>query len=302
MYKRQPCLLFLAAARICAAALPQPPFGSAWRTFTGPFDSSDPRADVYYPTGLPKGRAVPLLSFSHGLLGGGDVFSSAYIPLLLQWAKYGFVIVAPRACSKGCADTCVTLPGGDPKCFGTYYEQQLRAIEWVRNGTEGDVKEFFLPLVDHKAGYGIAGHSMGGQATLFSSSGTNSTGHNIKAAVAMHPYTHAFPAPTVPFLVFTGDDDKIAPENISKRVFLTPGGVARAQRGFVNKQGANHLEPLFWNNQNALAAYSAAWMKLYVEDVPGGVQDGINYTDLVYGGGHTSLCGGGDGMMVECDI
>ena len=123
-----PCLLFLAAARICAAALPRPPFGSAWRTFTGPFDSSDPRADVYYPTGLPKGRAVPLLSFSHGLLGGGDVFSSAYIPLLLQWAKYGFVIVAPRACSKGCADTCVTLPGGDPKCFGTYYEQQLRAM------------------------------------------------------------------------------------------------------------------------------------------------------------------------------
>ena len=27
-------------------------------------------------------------------------------------------------------------------------------------------------------------------------------------------------------------------------------------RGFVNKKGANHLEPLFWFNDKALAAYT----------------------------------------------
>jgi dienelactone hydrolase len=293
-------LFSLSPAR-CSGLPPRPPFGAARQTFTGPFDSSDARVDVYYPTtGLAEGRVVPLVSFAHGLLGGGDVMNAAYIPMLLQWAKYGFVVVAPRACSTGCKDTCVTLPGGDPACFGTFYEQQLLAIDWVREGLSADAKALLEPLVNHSVGYGIAGHSMGGQATLFSSSAANATKYNVKAAVAMHPYTHAFPAPTVPFLVFTGDKDKIAPENISKKLYTTPGGCS--QRGFVNKHGANHLEPLFWNNQNALAAYGAAWMKVHLEQVPGGVQDGINYTDLVYGRGNASLCGGGDGAMVECDL
>lgn len=59
-------------------------------------------------------------------------------------------------------------------------------------------------------GVGVIGHSMGGQASLFSSSYNAST-YNIKAAVMLHAFTHTYPAPKVPFIVFTGDKDTTAP-------------------------------------------------------------------------------------------
>lgn len=61
------------------------------------------------------------------------------------------------------------------------------------------------PGADFKWGVGIAGHSMGGQSTVFASSLGNASGSNITAAVMHHAYTHAYPAPQVPFLAFTGE-------------------------------------------------------------------------------------------------
>ena len=65
-------------------------------------------------------------------------------------------------------------------------------------------KAIFDGHVNRSVGYGVAGHSMGGQATVFSSSYGNATGHRIRAAVMHHAFTHDYPAPTVPFLAFTG--------------------------------------------------------------------------------------------------
>ena len=303
-----PVARFLLLAALCwrrpssaAHAAVKAPYGSAHKTFSGPFDSSDPRVDVFYPTGTPAGRRFTLVAWAHGLWGGGDIDWVAYTPMLKQWAAHGFVIVAPRACNNGCHDSCVSIPGG-PECFGTYYLQQIEALKWVngKNLTE-DAAALLNPLVNHTHGYGIGGHSMGGQATLFSGSYANATENKIRAAIMMHPYTHEFPSLMVPFLVMTGDADGTALPSVSRKIFETrAGNGASRDRGFVNKKGASHLEPLFWLNDEALATFSAAFMKIHVEQVTH--DEHANYTALIYGNGSGSLCGGGDGEMVECDV
>ena len=115
-------------------------------------------------------------------------------------------------CDVGCVTDCASLQH-DPPCFGNYYQRQLDAITWAQqelflNTPLYDAEP--LPLVDFSHGVGIAGHSMGGQATLFSSAYFNTSAHDIRAAVLHHAYSHTFPAPTVPYLVFTGAEDTTA--------------------------------------------------------------------------------------------
>ena len=57
--------------------------------------------------------------------------------------------------------------------------QQLLAIDWARSSAAAE-----LPI-NATAGVGVAGHSMGGQASVFAAA-YNASGYNIKAA-AMHP-------------------------------------------------------------------------------------------------------------------
>jgi hypothetical protein len=122
--------------------------------------------------------------------GGGDVDRLAYDPLLSRLASFGFVVASPRQCSMGCLEDCKTLDG-DPPCFGRYYHQQLDVFSWARNYSSADSRNVsgspadVLSRVNHSMGYGVAGHSMGGQATLFSSSFHNASEQHIKAAV-MH--------------------------------------------------------------------------------------------------------------------
>jgi hypothetical protein len=62
--------------------------------------------------------------------------------------------------------------------------QQLKALEWARAAAKNG-SDPLLSKIDLTIGTGIAGHSMGGQATLFSSAyGTKD--HDIKAAVMHH--------------------------------------------------------------------------------------------------------------------
>merc|ERR1719329_684435 len=95
-------------------------------------------------------------------------------------------------------------------------------------------------ILDVDVGVGVAGHSMGGQATLFSSSALGA-GYNIKAAVMHHAYTHSFPAPEVPFLAFTGTRDLTASPSMTHGFYNASG--ASPVKGLVNKAGANHQEP-----------------------------------------------------------
>ena len=76
-------------------------------------------------------------------------------------------------------------------------------------------------------------------------------------------------------------------------------------RGIVNKVNATHQEPTTYNDKVEpynpfLAQFSAAWIKLYLNDVK---QEGqTDFDALIHGSGPVSLCGGGDGAMEQCEV
>lgn len=256
-------------------------------------DTTDQQINVWYPKDMPAGKKVPLISYAHGLGGGGLTQRIAYEELLNGVASFGYVIVAPTSCNYGCSDKAA-LPS-DPSGFKNYYKEQLKAIDWARNLTA--VGEAPFDLVDGTAGVGIAGHSMGGQATVYSASAAGA-GYDIRAAVMHHAYTHSYPAPTVPFLAFTGTKDTTAPPKMTEGFYEAEG--AFPVRGLVNKIGATHHEPDVTDYNKLVAPYTAAWFKVFLDETP--QADGLDYHEMLFGSGEDSLCGGGDGDMQQCEL
>jgi dienelactone hydrolase len=316
------CCWCVAAALALAAptfAAPQPPavpepiekpLGTSHAVlFDDKQDESDHKLDVYYPTrpnGATSRRQYPLLAFAHGMYGGGIVQPVAYYELLHTLAGFGFVVVAPRACTIGCHCPLGTimeqsLPG-DPPCFARFYEAQLRSIEWSREqAADPSAGSAAFAELDVSAGAGVVGHSMGGQATLFSSSQKNASRYDIRAAVMHHAFTHTFPAPKIPFLAFTGTQDTTAPPFMAEKFFNAPG--ASAPRGLVNRISATHHEPDIEDYNPLLPQFTAAWFKLYLQRRP--EEFGIDFESLIWGdrdGTNASLCGGGGGRMAECSL
>lgn len=106
------------------------------------------------PAALSAARRFPLVVYAHGFDNRGEI---DYTRLGQDLASWGFVVAFPKSCHLGCKADCRTLPF-DPPCFGDYYKQQLRAIEWSRSPHIRAA----LP-VDERLLVGVAGHSMGGQ-------------------------------------------------------------------------------------------------------------------------------------------
>lgn len=155
-----------------------------------------------------------------------------------------------------------------------------------------------LAFADFSKGIGIAGHSMGGQATVFSASYSNASQYNIKAAVMHHAYTHSYPPPQVPFLAMTGANDHVASAAMTENFFNAPD--ANPHRVLRNKLHADHLEPLSISPtyDHFLPQFTAAWFKIFLDETP---QDlGIDFEEMIFGNSSSSLCAGGDGKMQEC--
>ena len=290
------------------------PYETKLKVFALNSDIKNPEEDkisVYYPIGLADGSNITLddlevsfklISYAHGMFGGGILDVPGYNDLLSTMASFGYIIAATHQCSVGCFDDCVSLRY-DPPCFGNYYLKQLDAIDWSKECASGNTAcaEPFKH-VDFSAGVGIAGHSMGGQATLFSSSEGNATAYDIRAAVMHHAYTHTFPAPTVPFLDFTGDEDTTAPVDTMAIPLYEAADGSNLNRGLVDKTYAGHHQPdilsVDRNGIELLAQYSAAWFKLYLDKTP--TADGIDYYAMIYGLDSGGMCSGGDGVLTTC--
>lgn len=247
-----------------------------------------------------SGSTFPVIAYAHGYGDGGDNvmghYSGSAHPLLEELASWGYVVLAARSCDKGCLQGCKSLKS-DPPCFGHFYDQQLLIIDWARSPAAAAAG---LPI--NASLVAVAGHSMGGQATLFSAA-YNATSHGIKAAALHHAYTHTYPAiPTIPHLIFTGTHDTTAPPQMASSIFNAAG--AFGTRGLVNKAGAQHDEPGGSDGGAAynpeLPVYTAAWFKIFVDETP--VWRGHDFRAMIYGSGNGSLCGGGDGAMGNCTI
>ena len=181
----------------------------------------------------------------------------------------------------------------DSGCKGNYYRQQQLTLAWATSANVSSA----LPV--NKTAAAVAGHSMGGQASLFNAADyEGGVGkHHIKAAALHHAFTHTFPAYSIPTLTFTGTLDDVATPASAKQIFDTPGGTPI--RGLVNKKGADHHEPSTHYNPQ-LALYTVAWFKLYVDGTP--QSQGRDWDALIHGSGTDSICGGGDGKRKECSI
>ena len=221
-------------------------------------------------------------------------------------ASFGYVIGATHQCSVGCFDDCVSLEN-DPICFGNYYKKQLATIDWAKDCTAAEaINSCSHPFenVDWSSGVGVAGHSMGGQATLFSSSGNNASSYDIRAAVLHHAYTHTFPVPTVPFLDMTGEEDTTATVDGMAIPIYNAASASGIQRGLIDKTLAGHHEPditsLDRNGIQLVAQFSSAWFKLYLDKTAQAY--GLDFYDMIYGTEKSSICNGGDGCMKICKL
>jgi len=284
-------LLIAALAAATTAFGPKPgpkptgPYKTTYKSFTNSgMDKTNDHIDVVYPV-APAGTVFPLIAYAHGF---GDEAYSVYHDLFDEMASWGYVIGAALACKDGCISDC--KDGRlDPPCFGHYYKQQLKVIDWAN-------AQAALPI-NKTCGVGVAGHSMGGQSTLYSAAYNSST-HNIKAAAMHHAFTHTYPAiADVPFITFTGTADDVAPPFMANGIFNAKG--AFGTRGLVNKKGANHHEPTTDYNPK-IATYTIAWFKVYLDQTP--QAHGTDFAGQLYGNGTASLCGGGDGAMADCKM
>jgi hypothetical protein len=290
------------------------PYTTSLKVYSLNSDIQNPQEDkvsVWYPSGVSAGSNVTFdesnfkfISYAHGMFGGGSLDIPAYNDLLHSMASFGYIIGGTHQCSVGCFDDCNSLKH-DPPCFGNYYKKQLGVIDWAKDCAAGigDCAEPF-ERVDWSAGVGIAGHSMGGQATLFSSSDGNPEKYDIRAAVMHHAFSHSFPAPTIPFLDFTGEEDTVAPADTMGIPLYESANGSGLHRGLVDKTMAGHHEPditcMDRNGIKLLAQFSAAWFKLYLDKTP---EDfGLDFQSMIYGSGSDGVCSGGDGEMTQCTI
>ena len=283
-----------------AALDPKPitgPYNSTTTTITIPtLDSSDRRVDIHYPANYPN-KSFPLIAYAHGL--DNDV--TDYTRQFKGLVSFGYVIFAHYSCKEGCKDDTTSLPY-DPSGFANYYVEQLKVIEWARSHNN----KTYLPCgtIDFSNGVAIAGHSMGGQATLFSSSYGNASKFGIKAAVMHHAFTHEYPSPSIPFLAFTGGEDVVAYPEMTENYYNAAAG-SNLARGLVNRKVADHFEPEdpffpFYNSYNPLIPqFTAAWFKLHLENKT--TEFDIDFEEMIYGNDTKSICNGGDSSMIKCE-
>jgi len=286
------------------APAPEGPYETKLETFSDHrFDWSNTHIDVIYPV-TKDNKTFPLISYAHGFSNTAD---GDYDSLFRTLASWGYVVVAPKTCRYGCFSwwNCKNLPG-DPVCYGDYYKMQLLAIDWARERSAVGK----LPI-NFAVGVGVAGHSMGGQATLYSAA-MGADSHDIRAAVLQHPFTHTYPSiKNVPFLVFTSTNDTLATPNMSQQIFHN---ASVPERGLVERvddpaDPEPHLEPKEEGFHNSgIKWFTVAWFKVHLDKTPkaeymiNGRKVPIDFEELLYGRGAASLCHGGDGPLRNCSL
>ena len=196
----------------------------------------------------------PFVSYAHGLFGGNEIDINGYYDFFHQLASYGFVVGAPASCNTGCNDhvnapytECAggPLPISKFKGWNSYFGEQLKTIEWARNMSNSSI----FNTIDWSVGVGIAGHSMGGQATTQSSHFNCVKQWDIRASV-IH---HAAPCDVfngtqnagsnitnVPLASFTSSGDSCCEES-TKKIHEAAQVKPKLYRDL---KGSSHLEPV----------------------------------------------------------
>jgi hypothetical protein len=223
-----------------------------------------------------------------------------------QLASYGFVVAAPDSCSIGCTDKSGGAPWTD--CakglafdgeWGAWWGEQLKTIDFVRNQSlhNASAPDFFRS-VDWSAGVGVAGHSMGGQASTVSAGSGCAAQWDIRAAALIHPASGVLPGGqnsgsgmSVPTAAFTSTGDHLcSPASVAAtmQAFNASAAGQTLPSLYRNLVGWSHLEPVMGDvfENPLLATYTAAWFKVFLN----GQKPGDDYYDLIFSGSPDSIC------------
>ena len=285
-------LLFTCRSTATAAAIPTTPpprgmFNVSSKVYDVPaLDKTNQQLHVFWPSEevevQKKIVKFPLVSYMHGMSGGGPVDIVAYRQLLEDMASFGLVVVAPGSCGplsgKPCDDKinapytdCAGLPNVRPYGWSSYYGEGLKAIEWARNhsSTEPGPR-----LVDWEVGVGIAGHSMGGQAAAIAAGARCAKQWNIRAVAIHHAASGVVEGAgnlgsnvSVPLAAFTTSGDGIWRETLD--IYTNASSSSPLPRVYRDQRGFSHMEPLKlpvvgsilkWYNP-WLAPMTAAWFR-----------------------------------------
>ena len=247
---------------------------------------------------------------------GGDIDLLGYAHHFEQLASHGFIVAAPDSCDVGCTaasrgapwtDCAAGLgPNPDGGDWDAWFGEQLKAIDFVRNQSLANASApAFFRSVDWAAGVGVAGHSMGGQATTVSASGACAARWGVRAAALIHPAQGYLPGGhnsggnmSVPTAAFTSSGDHLCPPATvaaTMAAFNASAAGAALPSLYRNLAGWSHLEPVMGAvfENPLLATYTAAWFKVFLNGETSGA-----YYDLIFGGGADSVCE--SQAMVEC--
>jgi len=266
-------VLSLLTALMLAFVAAEPPHEGGYRVLFSdyPVDTLDqPFAEVVvaYPISAPN-DSFPLISFAHGAFTGGPQTQVLHRGIMSSMASHGFIVAAVKSCMVGCSEGR----------WDNYWEEQLKVIDWAQSPEMRN--DPIIGKVNHEVGYGLAGHSMGGQATARSSTRANS--YNAKAAILLHPYSDRLEDIgadiQVPIIGLTGTLDGCCGED-STRNYLDNAVVTKT---LANMVGALHTEPNRLNSR--WGAYMAAWFQIYINNDRG------TYYSLIYDNNNPdSLC------------
>ena len=148
-----------------------------------------------------------------------------------------------------------------------------------------------LGRVDHKLGYGIYGHSMGGRATAEAMQFAKQ--YKIRAGLILHPAALVDDGKDLdikaPLAAFTGTKDYCCGEETTRFYYE----LASTPKAYANMKGALHQEPIL---RLRWTPYVASWFKIFLENDTG------YYYDLIYGNKPDSLCGGSIPMDSPCEV
>ena len=278
---------------------------STFKLHSPAHDTSNQEIHVFAPD-TPNPLNVthfPLVAYAHGFLGGGAIDIHGYDLLLHQIASYGIVVAAHASCNDGCVDgetpsrwtRCGGLPVFDPRNgWDGYYAESLKTIEFAHNSSAMPP----FDRVNFSLGVGIAGHSMGGQATGYAAGTACADEWNIRAAVLHHPANIVNWASgansginvTAPVATFTSTGDKICPDTYSSAFHAAlPESTPRLYR---DVHGSSHLEPVLFPPIESpyLATFTAAWFNIFLGQSSGRAGPGSTAYEAIFGTGTNSVC------------
>ena len=225
-------------------------------------------------------------------------------------------------------------PCDGPVCLGRYHQVHWEALKCAKSARATTS----FPI-DAAAGATLAGHSLGAEATVFAAAFAPpdlaisavvlhhyvAQGLAVDEEYAQFPKSFTFdvPCPNVPILLFTGtaDGPQIVGRPGEEPIFERTDGSANETaylyercaatgmpRGWVNRVNATHNEPADSGPFNPmLGLYSVAWSTVFRNFAgrPHAVaarSAGVNWTTLIFSGGRSSVCGGGDGQVANCTM